>query len=217
MLVLWGENVYGYSIVFEGLDASGKSTQIDLLVERLKSEGHEVVSVRSPGGTLVGERVRELVLGDVAMHDDTELFLHVACRAELFHSVIRPAMAEGKVVVCSRFFDSLIAYQGRGRGFDIPTIYGLKAIVTGGWNPDLTILLDIPVENSLRRVSDRGGPADKMEKEDARFYGGVRKEFLTIARAAPDRYEIVDAMQPSDVVARHIWNLVERRLLDKEV
>ena len=203
-----------FFVVFEGLDLSGKTTQIDRLVTRLETEGHDVVQARSPGGTLVGEVIRQVVLGDGSMDDLTELFLHVACRAELYQTVIQDTLAsdDDSVVVMSRFFDSLIAYQGKGRGFDIPTICGLKSIICGTWNPDLTILLDIPVEDSMRRMFRRGGPSDKMEREDKRFYTGVRRQFLDLAKANADRYFVVDAMMGVDEVERHIWNVVERAM-----
>ena len=201
-----------FFVCLEGLDCAGKTTQIERLVKRLETEGNDVVQARSPGGTLIGEIIRQIVLGDDSMDNLTELFLHVACRAELYQTVIRDVLALGddSVMVMSRFFDSLIAYQGKGRGFDIPTIYGLKAIICDTWNPDLTILLDIPVEDSMRRMSERGGPSDKMEREDKRFYTRVRSQFLEIAKSHSDRYFVIDAMIGADEIERRIWNVVER-------
>lgn len=203
-----------FFVCFEGLDCSGKSTQIDRLSKRVESIGREPLVVRSPGGTPVGEKIREIVLGDEPIGDMTEMFLHVACRAEMWEAVIRENLADGgdRVVIMSRWFDSLMAYQGRGRGFDILTLYGLKSIILDSWNPDLTVLLDIPVEDSMARMAFRGGPSDKMEREDARFYGAVRRQFLDLARSNKDRYVVIDGMLDPDEVERRVWNAVEEKM-----
>lgn len=200
----------GFFVAVEGLDSSGKSTQIKRLISRLDFEGYKVAQVRSPGGTPVGEKLRDLVLGDEPMSDLTEMFLHVACRAEMWEVVLSEYVASNDtVVVMSRWFDSLIAYQGKGRGFDIPTLYGLKSIIMGSWNPDLTVLLDIPVEHSMRRIKARGGPSDKMEREDTRFYTGVRRQFLDLAKVDKSRYVVINGMLDVDVIERRIWDAVE--------
>lgn len=202
----------GYFICFEGLDGSGKSTQIDVLADRIELLGYSVVKTRCPGGSLVSEKIRELVLGEVPMTGAAELLLHVAARAELYATVIEPALRDGKVVICSRFMDSCVAYQGRGRGMDVDLIYGLDCLVTRGVAPDLTVYLDITVAKSLARIRERGGGSDRMERESVKFYERVRREFLRLAGQRPYRYAKVNALLPVDEVSCQVWDAVNRIL-----
>ncbi len=205
----------GLFISFEGLDKSGKSTQIKLLEERLAATGRTVLVTREPGGTPLCEHIRELVMQFHHEHiaPETELLLFSASRAQLVHERIRPALQAGHVVLCDRFADSTIAYQGFARGIPRQTIDRLTAIATGGCTPDLTFLFDLPVAESfarLRQVLAREHvESDRFEHEKAAFYENVRQGYLALAREAPDRIRIHDALQPPDAIADAIWKTVE--------
>ena len=202
----------GRFITIEGPDGSGKTTQVEALAQRLRAAGVGVVVTREPGGTRLGEQLREILLarhGGVEPTDAlTDAFLFEAARRQLVRQVIRPALADGMTVVCGRFSDSTFAYQGFGAGVPLETLRVLDAAATDGLRPDLTILLDVPVEVGLARK----GPEDttRFEAEhDLDFHRRVRAGFLTLAGEEPHRFAIVDATQPVDGVAEEIWALVE--------
>ena len=207
----------GRFITIEGPDGSGKTTQVERLADRLREDGRQVVVTREPGGTRLGEELREILLarhGGVEPTDAlTDAFLFEAARRQLVRLVIRPALADGMLVVCGRYSDSTLAYQGFGAGVPRETLRALDTAATGGLRPDLTILLDLPVEDGLARK----GPDDttRFEAEhDVAFHRRVRDGFLALAAAEPDRFLVVDASQSVDAVAREIWVAVEAVLVD---
>jgi dTMP kinase len=195
----------GRFIVLEGGEGAGKSSVQRALVERLRAKGHDVVATREPGGTELGERVREIVLAGTSVDDPlAELMLFEAARARLVASVIRPALERGAVVVCDRYTASSVAYQGFGRGLDRATIEQANAIATGGLEPDLTLLLDLPIDVGLARRG-REGHANHFEAEAAAFHERVRAGFLKLAGESPDRWRIIDASQALDAVEGAAW------------
>src|SRR5438876_720392 len=192
----------GLFISFEGTEGSGKTTQISLLAERLRSLGHSVRTIREPGGTPIGEEIRHTLQHshqNQAMTPEAELLLINASRAQLVREVIRPALAAGEVVLCDRFFDSTTAYQGYGRQLDLPGVQRIIDLAVGDTRPDLTLLLLLPVSMSEARRCARqaGGPAvrDRMEEADRAFFSRVERGYREIARAEPRRVRMIDATQ----------------------
>jgi len=200
-------------ITFEGLDFSGKSTQANLLVERLKKAKHVVRFLREPGGTKISERVREILLdrSHLEMTEAAELLLFSASRTQLVAEVIVPALQRGETVVCDRYYDSTTAYQGYGRGFNLESVHHINKIATAGTDPDLTILVDIPVDEIERRKAAAGMTFDRMESAGREFYERVRKGYLDIARNEPGRFILVDGLASIDAVKTQIWQAVEHR------
>ena len=184
----------GRFITFEGIDGAGKSTQHQWLVERLRQKGREVVATREPGGTPLGEKLRELLLSE-SMNLDTEVMLMFAARREHIEQVIRPALARGAWVVCDRFADASLAYQGGGRGLEDARIEALALWTMGDFKPDLTFLFDIPVATAMLRVSRATDSPDRFEREKTAFFDRVRAKYLTIAATEPDRVRVIDAQQ----------------------
>lgn len=204
----------GRFITLEGLEGSGKSTQIALLREHLVAKGRTVLVTREPGGTPLAERLREVVLraGDETLSAQSELLVMFAARSVHLDSLVRPALGRGDWVLCDRFTDATYAYQGAGRGIADEQIRALEMIVQRGLKPDLTLLLDVPLEIGLERARLRRGAAavDRFEREGHEFFERVRARFLAIARAEPNRVRVIDANQPADRVARAIAHEVER-------
>ena len=190
----------GRFIVIEGGEGAGKSRLLAALGERLSASGREIVLTREPGGTPLGEQVRSLVVRDVAVGDHlAELLLFEAARAHHVATVIRPALERGALVLCDRFAASSVAYQGYGRGLGRDIVERANAIATGGLTPDLTLLLDLPVEAGLARRAGEGA-ANHFDRETVAFHERVRAGFLELAREAPDAWRIIDAAQPFDAV-----------------
>jgi dTMP kinase len=190
----------GRFIVIEGGAGAGKSRLLAALGERLGASGREVVLTREPGGTPLGEQIRSLVLRDYALDDHlAELLLFEASRAHLVATVIQPALERGAVVLCDRFSASSVAYQGYGRGLGREVVERANAIATGGLAPDLTLLLDLPVQAGLARRAGEGG-TNHFDRETTAFHDRVRAGFLELAREAPDAWRIIDAAQPFDAV-----------------
>ncbi|MEW7977048.1 MAG: dTMP kinase [Candidatus Sedimenticola endophacoides] len=185
---------YGRFITIEGGEGAGKSTNLDYIRSLIEAAGHPVLFTREPGGTPLGEEVRELLLGHrhTGMADDTELLLMFAARAEHIARCIRPALERGQWVLCDRFTDATYAYQGGGRGLSEARIATLEQWVQGGLRPDLTLLLDLPVEIGLSRAGARSEP-DRFEREQAAFFQRVREAYLRIAEAHPARVTVIDA------------------------
>jgi dTMP kinase len=183
----------GRLITLEGGEGAGKSTSIAFICEYLRNAGRQVVSTREPGGTTLGEKIRELLLnGHEDPCADTELLLIFAARAEHIHRVIRPALEHGVDVVCDRFTDATYAYQGGGRGVPIGRIHTLEDWVQNGLRPDLTLLLDIPVDEGLARAGNRSAP-DRFEREQQSFFERVRHSYLQAAAREPGRIRIINA------------------------
>ncbi len=187
-------NVKGRFISLEGIEGSGKSTQLNFVVSYLQSKQIEVVNTREPGGTLVSEKIRAVLLDNElpSMHMDTELMLMFAARIEHVKKTIEPALNAGKWVVCDRFYDATYAYQGYGREIDLKRIDVLRNFSIGELAPDLTLLLDVTLEVSMDRVAKRGNQ-DRFENEEMDFYKRVRDGYLTIANKNPQRVFTVDA------------------------
>jgi dTMP kinase len=201
----------GGFITFEGIEGSGKSSHAYTLGGRLRDAGHEVVQTREPGGTPLGMALRGLLLGiETPLTSTAELLLYCADRTQHVDQVIRPALAAGAFVVCDRFSDSTIAYQGHGRGLALDYVTQLDRLARGDLRPDLTFLLDCPVEVGLARAKARG-PADRFEREAVRFHERVRAGFQALAAADPARVVILDATAPAATVAEAVAAEVARR------
>lgn len=186
----------GKLITFEGIEGVGKSTNIEYLVRLIKKQGHNVIESREPGGTPMAEEIRKLLLehGDEPLPDIAELLLMFSSRALLVNNVIHPALSAGTWVVCDRFADASRAYQGGGRGIPLERVNLIADWVLEDLKPDLTILLDAPVETGRHRAGQRGAP-DRIEVERAEFFTRVRNCYLDLAAAEPDRFVVVDATQ----------------------
>jgi dTMP kinase len=195
----------GKFITFEGIEGVGKTTNIEHLVDILTAAGIEVITTREPGGTPMAEELRDLVSTkrDEPLPEIAELLIVFAARALHVNNVIRPALAAGKWVVCDRFTDSSRAYQGAGRGLPMAHIDQLAEWVHKGLEPDLTVLLDAPVQTGLARAGGRSAP-DRFESEKSEFFGRVRSCYLELARTHPERFFAVDATQSLDAVKAEI-------------
>lgn len=199
-------DLHGQLIVFEGLDFTGKTTQVRLLADRLHKAGLRVTATREPGGTSLGEGVREVILANenTKLLPLSELLLFITCRAQLSSEVIEPALASGHIVISSRFRLSSLAYQGYGRGIDLDLIRRLNEIATSGRQPNITFLIDLPAEVALAR---KRGEGDRIEQEDLAFYRRVRDGYLELTRADP-HVRIIDGTlsieKIAEQAARHL-------------
>jgi len=198
-------------ITLEGGEGAGKSVQAQALSGRLREQGHAVTSVREPGGTLLGERLRELLLSAGDINPLAETLLFFAARDQLITEVIRPALERREIVICDRFTDSTRAYQGFGRGVSIELIDKLNAAAAAGVKPDLKVLLDLPVLDGLARARTNAG-RDRFEQEEIAFHERVRQGYLSLAENDPGRWLVVDATMPADRVTRMICDRVEALL-----
>ncbi len=208
-------------ITFEGGDGSGKTTQLKALDGYLTERGKSCIATREPGGTSLGNLIRQVLLevGKQPITSPTELFLYLADRAQHIHEVIIPAIKQGKVILCDRHTDSTLAYQGYGRGIDLGLLRSLNDIASQGIKPDLTFLFDCPVEIGLSRTAQRqsqattgAGREDRFEREKVEFHERVREGFLELARAEPHRFRIIDATRSVEEIAREIENVIDREL-----
>jgi dTMP kinase len=207
-------------ISFEGSEGCGKSTQIERLGNRLDAAGQSCLIVREPGGTLLGEAVREVLLrhatGDEAMTPRAELLLFAASRAQLVRKKIIPALEAGTHVIADRFLDSTTVYQGFGRGLDLIAVSQINAFAVGACHPHLTFLLDMDADKAHARALERsGGRPDRMESEPPEFYERVRDGYLQVAHENPRRIVTLDADEAPDVLAERIWIEVQRRLASR--
>lgn len=200
----------GRFITVEGVEGAGKSTLIDALRRCLEDRDLDVVVTREPGGTRLGEAIREILLDEQQreMVPEAELLLMFAARAQHVKERIRPALAAGQWVVCDRFTDATYAYQGYGRGLDAERIAQLEAWLQDGLRPDLTLLLDLPVDEGMARTGGRSGP-DRFERENRDFFEQVRRGYLALAEAEPKRFKTVDASQTRDEVRRAVEEIVK--------
>ena len=202
----------GLFLTFEGGEGSGKSTQIERLAARLRRRGLDPVVTREPGGTPLGEGARALLLDHAHTPEpQTEVFLLEAARCELVARVIHPALAAGRVVLCDRYDDSTLAYQGGGRGLDADVLSRLNRFATGGLRPDLTFLFDLdPAVGLARRAG--AGDANRLDLESGAFHQRVRERYLELARQEPARFVVLDAGAPLDALEARIASCVESRL-----
>lgn len=204
----------GHFITFEGGEGAGKTTQIRLLADRLKAEGHEVVVSREPGGSAGGEAVRHVLLSGAAepFGPAMEAMLFAAARSDHVEQVIRPAVDAGKTVLCDRFLDSSRVYQGVSGRLDKAFMRALEGIAVNGMMPDLTIILDLDPAEGMRRATARRGldEADRYEKEDLALHEERREAYIDIARAEPARCVIIDASQSPEAVAEAVWKRVAK-------
>ncbi len=207
---------HGKFITIEGIEGVGKSTHMDRLVGHIEAHGHRVLKSREPGGTPTAELIREVVLGhgDETIPDIAELLLMFAARSLLVENVIRPALSAGTWVVCDRFVDASRAYQGGGRGIPMQQINELADWVLGDLRPNLTILLDAPIEVGMSRADSRGNP-DRLDVERAEFYTRVRESYLQLAESDPERFVIIDASGELADVSASIDALATTILGDK--
>jgi dTMP kinase len=201
----------GLLITFEGGEGSGKTTQARLLARRLEAAGYAVTLTREPAGTEVGRLAWEGIARG-GLDPFTELFLFLAARSDHTARVIAPALKKGRIVVCDRFADSTVAYQGYGRGLDPRLLQRLNRLATKGLRPDLIFLLDLPVKEGLARQGRAGNDRDAIGRETAAFHERVRRGYLALAAAERRRWVILDARRPLDELAEEIWRRVERRL-----
>lgn len=210
----------GAFITLEGIEGCGKTTQARILEDFLKLRGHRVLLTREPGGTPIGEGIRKILLNadNAGMDPHVELLMYEAARAQHIREVIRPALEKGSVVLCDRFTDATLAYQGGGRGLSHPLIRELNHLVCGGIKPQLTLLLDCPAEVGLARAQGRGAALekeareDRFEKEALLFHEKVREGYLAIARAEPGRVQVIDGTKDVDAVHQMISAAVLGRL-----
>jgi len=202
-------------ITFEGTEGCGKSTQVELLAERLRALGHRVRVLREPGGTPIGEEIRHTLKHskvNVTMTYETELLLMNASRAQLVRETIRPALAVGEIVLCDRFYDSTTAYQGYGRGLDLALVKSVIDFAIGDTRPNLTLLLHVPPEVSAERLQSRQSTLpfvrDRIEEGDRYFFERVAQGYEAIAAAEPNRVRVVSGTGAIEVVCENIWELV---------
>jgi dTMP kinase len=201
-------------ITFEGPDGSGKTTQIRLLVDWLHEQGYEVIVTREPGGTDIGDQIRD-VLHDpdnTAMDARTEILLYSASRAQHVAQVVRPALAAGKVIISDRYADSTLAYQGYGRGLHLETLMTITLFATDGLLPDLTLYLDITPEEGLRRRQLGGDEWNRLDAEALEFHQRVRDGYLELIKQEPERWVVIDAARTAEEVQAEIRAVMQARL-----
>lgn len=202
-------------ITFEGPEGCGKTTQIKLLAEALTARGCNVLSLREPGGTSIGDQIREVLhdLRNTEMHARAEILLYNAARAQIVEQRIKPQLAAGGIVLCDRFADSTLAYQGYGRGLDLADVRHIVAFATQNLKPDLTLYLDIDVEAGLARRRTGGGEWNRMDDQTVEFYRRVREGYRALMAAEPQRWVSIDAARSVAEIQRDIWAIVESRIV----
>lgn len=208
----------GYFITFEGSEGCGKTTQIEALAKAFNAMGKTAVVTREPGGTLIGEKIRNLLQDpsyEKEISDMTELLLFSASRAELIASCIQPALDRGEIVICDRFYDSTYVYQGLGRAIDINTVKKLNRITVGTLKPDLTILLDLDAATGIQRAKNRqSGELDRIENESLAFFEAVRDGYLELAKEEPERFKVIDGQLSVYTIREIIWDTVQNKFLN---
>ena len=202
-------------ITFEGGEGSGKSSALKLLDARLRQDGYQTVLTREPGGTEIAEQIRNVILdkANTKMDARTEALLYAASRRQHLVEKVWPAIAEGKVVLCDRYLDSSLAYQGGARGLGIDNVLNINMFATEGTFPDLTLLFDIEPELGLERIAKNANrEVNRLDLEKIEFHHGVRKTFLSLAARYPERYVIIDASKPLDQVVEDAYNAIKARM-----
>lgn len=198
----------GLFITFEGADGCGKTTQLNLLKDYLTKKHFDVVLTREPGGKGLGEKIREILLNyDGEVSNRCESFLFLADRAQNVDIIVTPAIKQGKIVLCDRHTDSSVAYQGYGRGLDIEQIKALNNLATGGKQPDLTLVFDVDIKTSMKRV---GSHKDRMESSGIEFFNRVRNGYLELAKQEPDRIKVVDSTTSIEDVHKQVLDIINR-------
>ena len=201
-------------ITFEGVDGSGKTTQVRRLQAYLQSTGRSVLCTREPGGTFIGDQVRHVLhdVANTAMTPVAEILLYSASRAQLVGELIRPALAQGTLVLCDRFYDSTFAYQGYGRGLDLDMLRAITRFATGGLTPDLTLLFDLDSERGLSRRAEGGEEMNRMDRQTHEFYERVREGYHQLAEREPGRWVVIDADRPPDAIFASLRAEIARRM-----
>lgn len=200
----------GLFITFEGADGCGKTTQLNLLKEYLEKKGYDVILTREPGAKGLGIKIREILLNyDGEVSNRCESFLFLADRAQNIDIIVNPAIKNGKIVLCDRHTDSSVAYQGYGRGLDIEQIKALNNLATGGKTPDLTLVFDVDIETSMKRV---GNEKDRMESAGVEFFNRVRNGYLEIAKQEPERIKVIDSTKSIEDVHNQVLQVIEQIL-----
>lgn len=204
----------GFFITFEGGEGAGKSIQVEILASHLHEEGHKVTVTREPGGTRIGEQIRVITHSqeNVDLEAVTEAYLMAAARAQHVEQVIFPSLEAGHIVVCDRYVDSSVAYQGYGRKLEPKLIENLNSLAVNGAMPDLTFLLKIPVEVSIRRRNKANKPKDRLDLQQKEFYERVAVGYQELAKKNPKRFVIVDATRPIETVGTEIWKKTQEFL-----
>jgi dTMP kinase len=200
-------------ITLEGPDGSGKTSQMPALAEAIRAAGYALLTTREPGGTSIGDQIRQVLfdLDNKGMYPRTEILLFQSSRAQLVEEVIRPALATDKVVLCDRYADSTLAYQGYGHGLDLGLLGEIVTFATGGLKPEMTVFLDIPAEEGLKR-RNQGGDWNRLDDYDLEFHRRVRAGYLELIAAEPARWVVVNAAQPPEAVAVQLQTVVLERL-----
>ncbi len=204
-------------ITLEGPDGSGKTTQIGLLREALVAAGYHPLLTREPGGTAIGDQIRAILhnVSNTEMVPTAEILLYSASRAQLVAELVRPALAAGRIVLCDRFADSTMAYQGYGRGLDIKVLRTITAFATAGLKPDLTLLLDVPAAVGLSRRKVGGAEWNRMDQQALEFHRWTREGYQSLAAAEPQRWRLIDAAGPVEEVAAAVWSAVSAVLHER--
>ncbi|HQK04927.1 MAG TPA: dTMP kinase [Anaerolineaceae bacterium] len=204
-------------ITLEGPDGSGKSIQVPALAEFVRQLGYDVLTTREPGGTSIGDQIREVIMSmkNKSMNPRTEILLFCAARAQIVSEVIRPQLEKGVVVISDRYADSTLAYQGYGHGLDLKVLRGILDFATGGLTPDLTLLLDVDVETGLSRRQQGGGEWNRLDDYALAFHRRVRDGYLELAATEPQRWVHIDASQAPQIVQQHMQEAVFRHLRPK--
>ncbi|NOQ52580.1 MAG: dTMP kinase [Desulfuromonadaceae bacterium] len=203
-------------ITFEGIEGSGKTTQIRFLAKHLQQQGIEVLRTREPGGCPIADQIRGILLNpaNAAMIPQTELLLYAAARAQHIEEIVQPALQSGRMVLCDRFTDATLAYQGAGRGLDPALIKRLNLLTAGGCHPDLTLLLDLPVEIGISRATHReeaqqDSSEGRFEREQLEFHQRIRRAYLSMAAAEPQRIRVIDAEQTPQQIAQQVAAIID--------
>jgi dTMP kinase len=205
----------GFFITFEGPEGSGKTTHIQLLASALRAKGRRVLVTREPGGTKLAAGIRKLLLDGGELSPMAELFLYEADRAQHVHETLAPSLRQGKIVLCDRYTDSTLAYQGYGRGLDMASIQSLNAIASTGLRPDLTILLDVPVERGLALAKRKKNRHDRLERAGLAFHRKVRAGFLKLAKKEPKRFRVIAQQKDIKMTQQKIRAVVDLYLRNK--